>query len=52
MFLARAKAGPFRVDGEAVRGTAGKVGVRLTLHDEGNDNRTVTSASGVFEAVS
>jgi hypothetical protein len=52
MFLARAKAGPFRVDGEAVRGTAGKVGVRLTLHDEGNDNRTVTSASAVFEAVS
>jgi hypothetical protein len=51
MFLARAKAGPFRVDGEAVRGAAGKVGVRLTLHDEGNDNRTVTSASAVFDIV-
>ena len=49
MFLARGKAGPFRADGEAVRGTTGKVGVRLTLHDEGNDNRMVTSASAVFE---
>jgi hypothetical protein len=49
MFLARGKAGPFRVDGEAVRGAAGKVGVRLTLHDEGSDNRMVTSASAVFE---
>jgi hypothetical protein len=25
------------------------VGVRLTLHDEGSDNRMVTSASAVFE---
>ena len=49
MFLARGKAGPFRADGEAVRGATGKVGVRLTLHDEGNGNRMVTSASAVFE---
>jgi hypothetical protein len=51
MFMARAKAGPFRVDGEAVRGAAGQVGVRLTLHDEGSDNRAVTSASAVFDIV-
>jgi hypothetical protein len=51
MFLARAKVGPFRVDGEAVQGTAGKVGVRLTLHDEGNDDRTVTAASAVLQVV-
>ncbi|MFC5746332.1 hypothetical protein [Actinomadura rugatobispora] len=51
MFLARGKTGPFRVDGEAAHGTAGKVGVRLTLHDEGRDDRTVTSASAVFQTV-
>jgi hypothetical protein len=48
MFLARAKIGPFRVDGEALRGAEGKVGVRLTLHDEGNEDRAVTSGSAVF----
>ena len=51
MFLARGKAGPFRVDGEAVHGTAGKVGVRLTLHDEGADDRRVTSASAILQVV-
>ena len=50
MFLSRAKAGPFRADGEAIRGAMrGVVAARVTLHDEGNDNRTVTSASAVFE---
>ncbi|HKC83055.1 MAG TPA: hypothetical protein VKD46_03550 [bacterium] len=48
MFLARGKAGPFRVDGEAVHGAGGQVGVRLTLHDEGNEDRMVTSASAVL----
>jgi hypothetical protein len=51
MFLARGKHGPFRVDGEAVHGDPGKVGVRLTLHDEGSEDRMVTSASAVFEVV-
>src|SRR5215471_18447113 len=45
MFLARAKTGPFRVDGDAAHGTGGKVGVRVTLHDEGNGDRMVTAAS-------
>jgi hypothetical protein len=49
MFLARGKYGPFRVEGEAVRGSAGKVGVRLALHDEGNEDRMVTSASAVLQ---
>jgi hypothetical protein len=48
MFLARGKVGPFRVQGEAVRGTAGKIGVRLTLHDEGNRDTALTSASAVL----
>jgi hypothetical protein len=51
MFLARAKAGPFRVDGEALRGAGRTVAARLTLHDEGNGDRMVTSASAVFEVL-
>jgi len=51
MFLARGKVGPFRVDGEPVRGAGDKVAVRLTLHDEGNQDRNVTAASALFELV-
>jgi hypothetical protein len=51
MFLARGKVGPFRIDGEAVRGTRDTVGVRMVMNDEGNGNRKVTSASAVFEIV-
>jgi hypothetical protein len=50
MYLARGKVGPFRVDGAAIPGSegSGRVGVRLTMHDEGNGNRAVTAASLVF----
>lgn len=51
MFLARGKIGPFRVDGEAVPAADGRVGVRLLLHDEGNDDRPVTSGSAVLRVV-
>jgi hypothetical protein len=51
MFLARGKVGPFRIDGEAVRGTGNTVGVRMVMHDEGNGNRRVTSASALLEIV-
>jgi hypothetical protein len=51
MFMARGKVGPFRAEGEAIRGGAGKVGVRLRLYDEGNGNRAVTCASAVFDVV-
>jgi hypothetical protein len=51
MFLARGKAGPFRVDGEAARGAGDTVGVRLTVHDEGNGDRKVTAASALFQIV-
>lgn len=47
MFLARGKVGPFRVDGEAYQGDD-RFGVRLTLHDEGNGDRAITSASAVY----
>jgi hypothetical protein len=48
MFLARGKVGPFRVEGEAVRGVEDSVGVRMVMHDEGNHDRKVTSASAVL----
>jgi hypothetical protein len=52
MFLARGKVGPFRVDAAADLGTDGRVGVRMTLHDEGNGDRAITSGSAVFEVAS
>jgi hypothetical protein len=51
MFMSRGKVGPFRVDGTAHVGGAGKVGVRMLLHDEGNGDKAVTSAAAVFEVV-
>jgi hypothetical protein len=48
MFLARGKIGPFRAEGQAARGAKGKVGARVVLHDEGDGDRPVTSASAVF----
>jgi hypothetical protein len=48
MFLARGKVGPFRVDGDAVVGSEGRVGVQLVIYDEGNDDRAITSGSIVF----
>src|SRR6478735_181066 len=53
MFLARGKVGPFRVDGKAARGTevSGRVGVQLTLHDEGNSGRAVSAATLTFRVV-
>ena len=51
MFLARGKVGPFRADGQAVRGADSNVGVRLSLYDEGNDGRMITCSSAVFEVV-
>jgi hypothetical protein len=51
MFLARGKVGPFRVDAEAARGPDGKVAARMVMHDEGNDDRAVTSATALFRVV-
>jgi len=50
MFLARGKTGPFRVDGEAVHGAGGQVGVQLLMVDEG-ENRAVTSGMAGFTIV-
>lgn len=48
MFMARGKAGPFRVDTEPLSGPAGTVGVRVLMRDEGVDDRVTTAASYVF----
>ncbi len=50
MFLSRGKTGPFRVDGEAVHGAGGQVGVQLLMVDEGA-NRAVTSGMAGFTIV-
>jgi acyl-coenzyme A thioesterase PaaI-like protein len=50
MFLARGKSGPFRAETETLEGTDGTVAVRVLLHDEGNDDKVITSASYVFQA--
>lgn len=51
MYMARGKVGPFRVDREATLGTDRRLGVQLTLHDEGNEDRPVTSAQAGYRLV-
>ena len=51
MFLSRGKVGPFRVEGSAFSGNEGEVGVRLTLHDEGNSDRMITAGSTILKPV-
>ena len=47
MFAARGKVGPFRASADAHLGAEGRVGARMTLHDEGNEDRVLTSASAL-----
>lgn len=49
MFLARGKTGPFRADGDAFPGPGKTVAVRVALHDEGNADKMITSASAMFD---
>ncbi|GAB7142727.1 hypothetical protein [Mycobacterium riyadhense] len=51
MFMSRGKVGPFRVDATAYAGEAGRVGVRMLLHDEGNADKAITSAAAIFDIV-
>jgi hypothetical protein len=51
MFMSRGKVGPFRVEGTAHGRGSGRVGVRMLLHDEGNGDKTVTSAAAIFDVV-
>lgn len=51
MFMSRGKVGPFRVEGTAHIGGSGRVGVRMLLHDEGNDDKPVTTAAAIFDVL-
>jgi hypothetical protein len=51
MFAARGKVGPFRATAAAFAGNGGRVGTRMTLNDEGNGDRVVTSATALFRVV-
>ncbi len=48
MFLARGKAGPFRVEAEPISGADGTVAVRVLMFDEGTADRLTTTASYLF----
>jgi hypothetical protein len=48
MYTARGKVGPFRASGEAFMAHDGGIGCFLSLHDEGNEDRVVASASCAF----
>ena len=52
MFMSRGKVGPFRVEGTAHVGGPGRIGVRMLLHDEGNADKSITSAAAIFDVVS
>ncbi len=45
MFMARGKAGPFRVETEPMSGADGVVAVRVLMYDEGADDRVMTAGS-------
>jgi hypothetical protein len=51
MFMARGKVGPFRVAGTAHYGASGRIGVRMLIQDEGNNDRLITTGSAVFDAL-
>jgi acyl-coenzyme A thioesterase PaaI-like protein len=51
MFLARGKVGPFRVEGEPFAGADSVVAVRVTMHDEGADDRAMTVGSYLFGSI-
>ena len=51
MFVKPGLIGPFRCEAEAITARSGRINVNLTLFDEGRDNRTITTGSGVFRVV-
>jgi hypothetical protein len=51
MFVARGKAGPFRVVAEPMVGADGVIAVRTLLYDEGADDRLTTVGSYMFRSV-
>lgn len=50
MFVARGKAGPFRVEAEPLVGADGTVAVRTVMYDEGAGDRVTTVGSYLFRS--
>jgi hypothetical protein len=50
MFVARGKAGPFRIETEPIAGAEGTVAVRTVMRDEGAEDRVITVGSYLFES--
>lgn len=50
MFVARGKAGPFRIEAEPLAGPDGVVAVRAVIRDEGADDRLITVGSYLFRS--
>jgi hypothetical protein len=50
MFVARGKAGPFRIEAEPLAGADGTVAVRTVMYDEGVDDRVTTVGSYLFRS--
>jgi hypothetical protein len=50
MFLARGKAGPFRVETEPMLGADGMLAVRTVMYDEGAKGRITTVGSYLFRS--
>jgi hypothetical protein len=48
MFTSTGRVGPFVVTGEATTGNLGATVVSMKLHDEGNGNRLVATATAVY----
>jgi hypothetical protein len=46
--VARGTDGPFVVDGAVSSGNYGRIACRLSLRDQGRDNRIVASAVAIF----
>jgi hypothetical protein len=51
MFVNRGKVGPFTTQGEAFVGANGKVGTRVNLIDEGDNNRIVSTSAATFSPI-
>jgi hypothetical protein len=50
MFMARGKAGPFRVEAEPMSGAPGALAVRTVMYDEGAGERMTTVGAYLFRA--
>ncbi|MDH3753246.1 MAG: hypothetical protein OEU32_05165 [Acidimicrobiia bacterium] len=48
MFAKPGRVGPFRVEATTIEGASGRINVDLTLHDEGEGDRVITTGSAVF----